>query len=345
MRRKVVKQGTATLMVSLPAAWARRNAIEKGTEVEVQEFKDSIRILPTSEATSSHIEIDTTGLGSELLKTLAKIEADPQAATYKDPKTYKQFQQSMLRLLAALYKSGYDEIKVLYDHPGTINLIQEALGQEMSEYEIVEQTKSYCVLQDISGVIKERFDPAVNRIFFLLMQMAEESEPIIESGEYHLLKPLRYLEESNNRFTTFCRRLLSKKGYKNPDKIQFMYHILEQLERIADQYKYLFDYLMQKTEKENKKEDRKENKEDELNEQVIALYTEMNKMLREYWEFYSGFDKKKIFKMGAQRKKLVAESMKLMETSTGKNAMLLHYIITNGQLIFELVEPTISLRL
>ncbi len=136
MRRKIVQQGTATLMVSLPASWARKNGIEKGAEVEVQEQKDRIIILPTAEALAARVEIDVTGMADDLLREIAKVEGTKEKKTYRDPETFKTVRQAMLRMLASLYKAGYDEIRITFEHPGTINLIQEALGDELSEYEI-----------------------------------------------------------------------------------------------------------------------------------------------------------------------------------------------------------------
>ena len=50
---------------------------------------------------------------------------------------------------------------------------------------------------------------------------------------------IAFLEEANNRFTTTCRRLLNKKGYKEYKKLGPLYYMIEELENIADQYKYL----------------------------------------------------------------------------------------------------------
>ena len=40
--RKLVKQGTATLMVSLPAKWIKQQELEKGSQVEVEENNESV---------------------------------------------------------------------------------------------------------------------------------------------------------------------------------------------------------------------------------------------------------------------------------------------------------------
>jgi len=331
MRRKVVQQGTATLMVSLPAGWTRKNSIEKGAEVEVQEQKDRIVILPTTEALTARVEIDVTGMADDLLREIENVEGTKEKKTYRDPETFKTVRQAMLRMLAALYKAGYDEIRINFEHPGTINLIQQALGDELSEYEIVEQGRNHCVLQDISGVLKERFDPAVRRIFYLLQQMADDSLPLIAAGKQRELGPVRFLETSNNRFTTFCRRLLSKKGHPDPAKIPFLYLIIDRLEMIADQYKYLFDYLLAHPDAR-------------ISKQVTTEYARLGSFLREYHEFYAAtHEKERLVRLQAMRNLLVRQCHTLFDKATTEEKMVLHYVLTTTQLIFELMEPTFVL--
>ena len=38
MRRKLVKQGNATLMISLPSKWAKENKLDKGDEIILNEY-------------------------------------------------------------------------------------------------------------------------------------------------------------------------------------------------------------------------------------------------------------------------------------------------------------------
>ncbi len=331
MRRKIVQQGTATLMVSLPAGWVRKNGIEKGAEVEVQEQKDRIIILPTAEALAARIEIDVTGMDDDLLREIEAVEGTKEKKTYDDPEAFKTVRQAMLRMLASLYKAGYDEIRITFEHPGTINLIQQALGDELSEYEIVEQGRNHCVLQDISGVLKERFDPAVRRIFYLLQQMADDSLPLIAAGKQRELGPVRFLETSNNRFTTFCRRLLSKKGHPDPAKVPFLYLIIDRLEMIADQYKYLFDYLLSRPTAR-------------IGKAVVTEYARLGSFLREYHEFYAAtHEKERLVRLQAMRNLLVRQCHALFDKATTEEKMLLHYILTTTQLIFELMEPTFVL--
>ena len=58
--RKLVKQGAATLMVSIPAKWAKQNNLEKGSQVEVEESNSILKITTPKEKTKKEIILKIT---------------------------------------------------------------------------------------------------------------------------------------------------------------------------------------------------------------------------------------------------------------------------------------------
>ena len=44
MKRKLVKQGTTTLMISLPSKWLKNNALNKGDEIEISDDQNGLII-------------------------------------------------------------------------------------------------------------------------------------------------------------------------------------------------------------------------------------------------------------------------------------------------------------
>ncbi|MBI5065225.1 AbrB/MazE/SpoVT family DNA-binding domain-containing protein [Candidatus Woesearchaeota archaeon] len=302
MRRKIVQQGAATLMVSLPSQWAKLNNLKKGNEVEVEEKGNQLHIFSTAVPEKKTVAVELNKFGPYLS-----------------------------RFLEAFYKSGYDEIKVTFQNPESLNEIQNCLGKEMSGLEIFDQSRNFCVLQDIEGVDRDKFDPALKRVFYLLLQMAEESLQVIKSQKYEELKPLRFLEESNNRFTAICIRSLSKLGYKKPERMHFMYFIVEKLEQVADQYKYLFDFLMQ-------------NKNLKISKQMLDLYENLSKMLRLYHELFYKFENEKAKIIDKMRTDIIQTSNKNYKSFSKEELMMIHYVMTICQMIFEMVEPTVALN-
>jgi phosphate uptake regulator len=310
MKRKVVKQGTSTLMVSLPSDWAKRFKVTKGDELEMEERGRSLLITTRREFAISSTEVNVDDLEPMIMRTFA-----------------------------ALYKAGYDEIKVTfsdsaYSNPKNVVGIQHALRNEISSFEIVEQGKNHCIVKNIEGTLEEGFEPILRRTFMLLLTMAEDSLRAIKDGDLEDLNRLRSLEESNNRLTTFCRRLLSKQGYRDHKKIQFIYHIIEELERIADQYKYLFDYLLLPANKKLK-----------LSKETLHYYEQTNRMLRLYYELFYTFDKKTLVALARLRKHLMDDVNGRIEHAGRKDVVVMHYLVIQVQAIFEMVEPYLSLVL
>ena len=70
MKRKLVKQGAATLMVSIPSKWAKANNLDKGDEVELDEFRN--RLVLSVDGTSQRSEriIEINSLTESTIRTL-----------------------------------------------------------------------------------------------------------------------------------------------------------------------------------------------------------------------------------------------------------------------------------
>jgi phosphate uptake regulator len=240
----------------------------------------------------------------------------------------------ILRCVVALYKQGVDEIRVSFNKPELIESVQKAIGKEAVGYEITEQGNDYCIIKHVSGELED-FDPILRRTFLLLISMADESLDSIKKNELNNLKNIAFLEEANNRFTTTCRRLLNKKGYKDARKIGPLYYIIEEIENIADQYKYLCDYFYNLR-----------NKKIKINKDVLELYQETNEMLKQFYELFYKFEKDKLVFIGNQRKILVDRFLHLFEkNSSNIDKLVLHQLFTIMQKTFCLVGPYLVINL
>ncbi len=111
MNRKLVKQGTATLMVSLPIKWVKKFNLKKGDEVGIEEQENAV-VITSSRAVS--------------------IEADK------------------LQKLISLYREGFDEIEITFKDIKVIDKTREILN-ELPGFDIVQQKKDSCLIKYISG--------------------------------------------------------------------------------------------------------------------------------------------------------------------------------------------------
>ena len=306
MKRKVIQIAESTQLISLPRKWSLAHNIKKGDELDVEAKGNQLVISTEKGYAIEKVELNIEGWG-----VLTQ------------------------RAVHALYKKGVDEIRLVFSHPQEIETVQKALGKEAVGYEMVEHGNNFCVIRHVSGELED-FDPILRRAFLLLHSMAESTLEAIQKGEFDKLKNIALLEEANNRFTTSCRRFLNKKGYQNQRLVGSLYYIIEDLENLADQYKYLCNYLYQHKDKRIK-----------IRKEILEFFKEVNSMLKLFYEVYYKFDHEKLVAIGTARKDMVAKAYHLFEKS-GKNPIemvMMHHLMVMMQKIFGFIGPLLVMQL
>jgi len=302
MKRKVIQIANSTQLISLPRKWCKRLNLKKGDEIDIQEKGNQLVVSTKGSKEGEAIELDVTHL-------------EPMTA----------------RIIHAMYKRGIDEIKCNFDKQAELERVQKALGKETVGYEIVEQGKNYCIIKNVSGDLED-FDPILRRIFLLLISMAEEGLVAIKTRDSATLKTLIPLEESNNRFTTTCRRYLNKKGHSSAAVVGPLYYIIEDLENIADQYKYLYTYLSSTDFKKMK-----------IGDATLKYFEKTTHLIQKYYDLFYKPDKEKVAEMGKLRKELIKEwySM-LVKMKEPADIIICQNMLTVVQKIFNLTGPYLA---
>ncbi len=306
MKRKVIQIAGSTQLVSLPRQWAKAHNIMRGQEVEVQEEAGRIIILPNNVPVVERMEIDISELGDMIP-----------------------------RCIRALYKRGVDELKVTFRNSEMAAIVQDSITKEAVGFEVLEQGKNYCVIKYVSGAVEE-FDSLLRRIFLLLTSMAEDSVAALKEGNYAQLKNVALLEEANNRFTIVCRRALNKRNDAfNFKKLGPVYYIVEELEHIADQYKYICSHFANLSSSKIR-----------LNKDVLDLFESASKLMRLYYELFYKFDTAKVVKLKDERNKIIEVSHELFKKKlTYADYWLIHHSIDITTRIFCLLGPYLVLSL
>lgn len=212
MKRKVIQLAGKTLVVSLPSKWARQQNIIKGAEVEV--FHDSKGL---------HIQPDST-------KPLATISVDLRQV---DNPTVKS-------VLSVLHKSGYDELEILYN-PEQQQVIHERIRTNLMGYEIVQQSSQRMIIQNVTGDADTSFETLMRRVFLVTLELAAGVEKAMHSQTN--ATELLSLEETNNKLTNYCHRILNK---SQAGKYVFVYTLIWLQEKIADDYKNIIHLMENK---------------------------------------------------------------------------------------------------
>lgn len=307
MKRSVIQLAGRTLLVSLPSKWAASNNVKKGDELDL--IEDGHRIVINTEKSSN---VETAELDADVVKA------------------------SIRRFIFALYKKGIDEIKINYSDEKVADVIRDTLLNQTVGYEIVSQTAKSCVVKLItSGNITE-FDNLLRRTFLLLMSMSEEILTSIKDKNYSQLLKTALLEDSNNRLTTVCRRSLNKWGSDTYNKIGPIYYIVEELEKLADEYKHLCKNLSRVTKTASLS----------IRPEALSFFEKSHEALRKFYEVFYKFDTKAFLTIDDNRTRFMQDAHKFLEVKKPNIAEIyvIHHSITIMQLIFGFTGPYLVLQ-
>lgn len=237
------------------------------------------------------------------------------------------------RVIHSLYTKGVDELKLTYDGPATFALIQSSLGKQAAGFEILETGKNYCIIKNVSEGTKE-FNQVLRQTFILLLSMAEEGYEMIKQGNFNL-QDKKSLELANNRFTTYCRRYLNTKGSEEFDKMGPIYYIVEQLEKIADEYKYLYIYLSNfKNEKIT------------IDKELLANFSKVNQMLRKFYNVFYKFSPRLIGELKDDRDGIVKDMLAMpSKIKKQHDIVMYHHLMKMATDIFSLLVPYLVLAI
>lgn len=293
MKRKVIQIAESTQLISLPRKWCQRFDVKKGDELELTEQGNQV-IVSTQKGTK-----------------VASLDWD-----------ISKLNPMLLRLIGTAYKKGIDEISIHYATPDQLSLIQKILSESFIGFEIISQAKDRCVIKSIGGAYEAEFDTMLRRVFLLQKSMIDGIIDAMEQGKVENVENVRHLEVLNNKSTGFCRRVLNKQGYKDFNNITFMYCIVEELEKIADQFKYICDYFL-----EHHSEIKK------LNKEVIDSFKAVGHLFDSSYELFYKFDLNKAVELYKVRKELISKAESLFRGKSKTDDMMAHYLLTIVQQI------------
>ena len=305
MRRKIIQIAGSTQLVSLPRQWAKKHNLKRGQEVEVKEDGNSVIVKASTKPFVETAHLDISNLGD-----------------------------MTRRCIHALYKRGVDELRVTFNNSSDIITVQNAIGTESVGFEILEQSENHCTIKYVSGTL-HKFDSILRRTFLLLISMSTQTYGHLKERNFTALRNTAFLEEANNRFTTICRRHLNKSPAEYEQKIGPMYYLLEELEKLADQYKYICQHFS-----------KLKNKSVKIEEPVFTLFKTSNDMLRTYYELFYKFDSQKLVNIKGQRDAILDKGHSLLQKNLNyANNWLIYHALVISSKIFEMTGPLMSLKL
>ncbi len=215
MKRKVSQVGPSTLMVSLPSKWVKQFNVKKGDEIDIEEAGPQLKLsLDHHSAPSKNIEIDV-----------------------------KKHPNLLRKLLLNAYRAGFDEIRITFQKIDELKAIQSFVSTVLLGFEIIEQGKNNCTVRNVTKESDEEFDNVFRRIFQVTSIMLKNGLEALKQHDAELIKETALMETTNNKFVLYCERLLNKNVTGGTVHTNFTFTIIYQLEKIADELKYIFDYV------------------------------------------------------------------------------------------------------
>ena len=202
MEKKLTAQGPRSrksYTVTIPIEWIKQQHLDKTRSVELEIVGNKVVISKCS---------------------------DPERTTIIKEKEYKK---TIVKILQGLYRYGVSEIKIFFDTNNFLGDILDIVEKRLLGYEVVEQKKDYVIIRDIVGESTENFMTVFRRIFLLLMQLSEASDPTEVSS----------LARTIRKFINYCQRILMRKGHADYRKTPIYYLILDRLEKIGDEFVWL----------------------------------------------------------------------------------------------------------
>lgn len=266
MQRKVIQIANSTQLVSLPRKWAVRNNIKKGDVIEIEERENSLVLSPEDvQKPTKRTTID-----------LNKIEGSKQ-----------DFIRSFLPLL---HKCGYDEIEVLFDNPSIMKEIQERSKSMLSGYEIIEQSSERCLIKSVSKALESEFDALLRRTFLVTLSMSRGTLENIKEEKFKNLEEQLVLEETNNKLTNLCQRILNTSTYEE-GKTSFIYIVTWLLECVGDSYRDICIHLM-------------DQKNIKMSKKLIDLFVQVNELFESYYDMFYKYSFTKFVAIKKKRKEI-----------------------------------------
>lgn len=270
------------MTISLPATWVKKYSLQHGDELQIDETGNALQLSTGNASNKRDIEIDATQMGD---------------FTKQD--------------LSHLYILGFDQIVITNKTESTIKAVKERITDCIG-YEIIDQSEKSITIKSISSELEEEFDNILRKVFLIQKEMGESIYEALSKKEFGRLTQIKDMEEINNKFTSFLLRLLSKKGYKRQDRTLQAYDMIQNLERLSDQYKYLCEDLVNNT--------------DPVDKEALELLKDVNHYFNTFYELHYRYDPAKKDIINKERKVLDKKAKELFNKK--KSPIFSHHLVS-----------------
>lgn len=302
MKRKLIQHGESSLTISLPREFVKENNLKKGQEIEVIESEKGLFIYPEKSKEHKSISIDL----SNKINFIRKI-------------------------LGATYKTGYHELNIKFSSFEELKEIKSVLQSQFEGYEIIKQEKNNLLIKKISEDNFEQFDNVIRRFFIIVNEMASDMKEAIKKDDFQWLKSISLIKYESDRLADYCRRAINLKFKSKYKRLGPLYTIIEQTEKLSDNYQELCDYVANKKIKLSSKTKYLLEKEIEIQDLFYSLFFK--------------FDLNRMDEFKEMKDKFQEEIKSATKKASEKENNVLRIIDRNFNIIYSLNGPLMAVHI
>jgi phosphate uptake regulator len=184
MKRKIVKQGAATFMISLPSKWCKQFGLKKGDEIDVEIMNNNLLVSPNEIRFKAETEITLTGMTESSIRVL----------------------------ITNTYRLGYDKIRVNFGSEAQFKILHDVIKTKLLGFDIIKKEKNFCIIENITEPSSEQFENLLQKIFYNGIELFEITKQRLQG-----IKPSENYEDVDTRikqYDNFCRRVMVKKPFE-----------------------------------------------------------------------------------------------------------------------------------
>ncbi|MBU0906861.1 MAG: AbrB/MazE/SpoVT family DNA-binding domain-containing protein [Nanoarchaeota archaeon] len=331
MKRKIIKQGHNTLTLTLPREWIKRLNLRAGEEIDVVENEDSLIVNGHQNTKKNCAVIDITHFSVPLL----------------------------WRYMQSAYRSGCDEIKIVFDPtkkeyadafhfyttqfeyanlgekvpPKTAKAMIQDVANRFVGIDVVEFGKDYCLIKEVAEVSPKEFDSSLRKIFLVIFELFNVTLDVIEREEIKnakLCKDIHNTDLNIDRSVDYCARILNRiTGIMPERKKSLVFTSLFLLELIGDEFKYIAKHFAQS---------KKPFGECEKIARLVKEHFEL------YYKLFYKFDRETALKFGNNDVAVYKEHFKTKDKFHGEAKSVAKHLMMISKFTLSLVELRIQME-
>lgn len=304
MKRKIVQHGNTSLTISLPIKWVKEHGLQKGDEIEIDQEGNTIQIRTNNEKVVKSTSINISNQSKSYIKSI----------------------------ISNVYKKGYDKVSINFENPESFEYIKNAV-EGLLGFEIIHQSRNSCTIESVAAGLDLAFDNMLRKSFQIVNSTAQSTLEDTQSGNLDRWDEISAASKTLVKFTDFCKRQLNKKAQKDDHVAKYYYLLVWDLEKIANEMKYIYRYL-------------KDEKDIKLSKEVMELFEQTTNAINLFYETFYKQKHEKIDELTKLKDKLIfTNSYDLLQTTKQQDSIVVHHLANAVRRTYELGGPYFGIHL